>query len=111
MARIKAVLRRGRTEVGAQRLTFGNLNIDLDRMQVLQDDKELTLASQEWGLLQAFVENQGMVLSRQQLLDLAWGVDWVGDPRTVDVHVRQLRRKLGDELPLATIRGVGYRLD
>ena len=111
VARIKAVLRRGRTEVGAQRLTFGNLNIDLDRMQVLQDDKELTLASQEWGLLQAFVENQGMVLSRQQLLDLAWGVDWVGDPRTVDVHVRQLRRKLGDELPLATIRGVGYRLD
>lgn len=109
VARIKAVLRRGRTEAGPQRLVFGDLTIDLDRMEAVNNETALTLASQEWALLQAMAENQGMVLSRQQLLDLAWGVDWVGDPRTVDVHVRQLRRKLGDQLPLATIRGVGYR--
>ncbi len=110
VARIKAVLRRGRTETGPQRLKYGTLEVDMDRMEALDEGKELTLASQEWALLQALAENQGMVLSRQQLLDLAWGVDWVGDPRTVDVHVRQLRRKLGGQLPLATIRGVGYRL-
>ena len=55
-------------------------------------------------------DNQGLALTRQQLLDGAWGADWYGDERTVDVHVRQLRKKLGDDLPLATVWGVGYRL-
>ncbi|MEL7156585.1 MAG: winged helix-turn-helix domain-containing protein, partial [Actinomycetota bacterium] len=72
--------------------------------------QEVALATQELALLQVLIENEGVVLSRQQLLDLAWGADWVGDPRTVDVHVRQLRRKLGDDLPLVTVRGFGYRL-
>ena len=57
------------------------------------------------------LENRGLALSRRQLLDAGWGHDWYGDERTVDVHVRQLRRKLGDALPLATLRGTGYRLD
>ena len=55
-------------------------------------------------------ENEGLVLSRQQLLDNVWGHGWYGDERTVDVHVRQLRKKLGAALPLATVWGVGYRL-
>ena len=55
-------------------------------------------------------ENRGLALSRRQLLDGVWGVDWVGDERTVDVHVRQLRKKLGDAFPLTTVWGVGYRL-
>ena len=54
--------------------------------------------------------HKGFVLSRKQLLDGAWGAGWYGDERTVDVHVRQLRKKLGDELPLTTVWGVGYRL-
>ncbi len=58
-----------------------------------------------------FVENPHIVYTRRQLLDSVWGVGWVGDERTVDVHVRQLRRKLGDALPLTTIWGVGYRCD
>ena len=69
------------------------------------------LAPREFALLAALVDNRGIVLSRRQLLDLAWGYDWYGDERTVDVHVGQLRRKLGDGLPLATLRRTGYRLD
>ena len=65
---------------------------------------------QEFALLDYLVRTTGIVLSRQQILDGAWGIDWIGDPRTVDVHIRQLRRKLGDDLPLATVRGIGYRL-
>lgn len=110
VARIKAVLRRGRSETTQTKVSFGPLVIDLARHQAMRGDTEVALASQEWALLEAFVHHQGNVLSRQQLLDLAWGTDWVGDPRTVDVHVRQLRRKLGDDLPLATVRGIGYRL-
>ena len=61
-------------------------------------------------MLWHLAENQGRVLSRQQLLNGAWGADWIGDERTVDVHVAQLRKKLGPSLPLSTLRGVGYRL-
>jgi DNA-binding response OmpR family regulator len=112
VARIKAVLRRGRTsETGAAtRHRYGDVLVDLDRREITTDSGPVTLATQEWALLEAFIGNTGRALSRQQLLDLAWGEDWIGDPRTVDVHVRQLRRKLGDALPLATVRGIGYRL-
>jgi DNA-binding response OmpR family regulator len=111
VARIKAVLRRGRAETGPTKATFDGISIDLGRHQATIDGTEVTLASQEWALMEALLSNQGMVLSRQQLLDIAWGPDWVGDPRTVDVHVRQLRKKFGDRFPLATVRGIGYRLD
>jgi DNA-binding response OmpR family regulator len=110
VARIKAVLRRGRAETTPTKTEFGPLTIDMSRHEVTLDGAEISLASQEWALLDTFISNQGNVLSRQQLLDAAWGTDWIGDPRTVDVHVRQLRRKLGDDLPLATVRGIGYRL-
>lgn len=112
VARIKAVLRRGRSEVSApNRAEFGAVVVDLGRHEATVDGAEVTLASQEWALVEALLGNRGMVLSRQQLLDIAWGPEWIGDPRTVDVHVRQLRKKFGDDLPLATVRGIGYRLD
>ncbi len=111
VARIKAILRRGTstpdTPTGA---TFGELVVDLNARQVTLRGQEIDLAAQEWELLGLLLANPGRALSRQQLLDGAWGADWIGDPRTVDVHVRQLRKKLGDDLPLATIRGTGYRL-
>ncbi len=110
VARVKAVLRRGAQKFEAGRTTFGVVDINTDRHEVTVDGEVVDVAAQEWALLESLVANQGTVLSRQQLLDLAWGVDWIGDPRTVDVHVRQLRRKLGDDLPLVTIRGAGYRL-
>ena len=68
------------------------------------------LATREFDLLQYLCENQGRALSRRQLLDGVWGLDWIGDDRTVDVHVRQLRKKFGDALPLDTVWGVGYRM-
>jgi len=110
VARVKAILRRGRTEGEPTRISFGAIVIDLERHEVTVDGDLVAVATQEWALLRALITNLGVVLSRQQLLDLAWGVDWIGDPRTVDVHVRQLRRKLGPDLPLATVRGAGYRL-
>lgn len=110
VARVKAVLRRGAQKFETGRTTFGVIEINTDRHEVTVEDEVVDVAAQEWALLETLVANQGTVLSRQQLLDLAWGVDWIGDPRTVDVHVRQLRRKLGDDLPLVTIRGAGYRL-
>jgi DNA-binding response OmpR family regulator len=118
VARIKAILRRGRQVDGGDDVArFGPLTIDVPGRQVTlnhdinhDNNHDINLAAQEWALLETLVANQGVVLSRQQLLDAAWGADWIGDPRTVDVHVRQLRRKLGDDLPLATVRGLGYRL-
>ena len=68
----------------------------------------MSLAPREFALL-ALVGNRGIAVVSRQLLDLAWGYDWYGDERTVDVHVRQLRRKLGDG-PLATVKRTGYRL-
>ncbi len=112
VARVKAVLRRGRlgSEQRSSVFTFGSIVVDLNRRQVTLDGNETTLASQEFALLEVFLDNQGVVMSRQQLLDQAWGNDWIGDPRTVDVHVRQLRKKLGDDLSLVTVRGYGYRM-
>ncbi len=65
--------------------------------------------TREFDLLAYLATNAGLALSRQQLLDGVWGTDWFGDERTVDVHVAQLRKKLGSDLPLATVWGVGYR--
>lgn len=110
VARVKAIMRRGKDDGGQTKFEFGSIVIDLERHEATVDGEPVNIAGQEWALLATFNANAGAVLSRQQLLDLAWGVDWIGDPRTVDVHVRQLRRKLGPDLPLATIRGVGYRL-
>lgn len=113
-ARVRAILRRVDHGSGgaplSERAELGPLTIDPSRRQVLLDGDEVELTVREFDLLFWLVRNRGFVLSRRQLLDGAWGADWFGDERTVDVHVAQLRRKLGDAFPLATIRGVGYRL-
>jgi len=77
---------------------------------VLYRAEPAALATREFDLIAHLARNQGLALSRQQLLDAVWGADWIGDDRTVDVHVRQLRKKLGDALPLDTVWGVGYRM-
>ncbi len=110
VARVKAILRRGRRETETTVVEFGTVSIDLERHEATVAGQPVSLATQEFRLLAHLCTNQGAVLSRQQLLDGAWGEGWIGDIRTVDVHVRQLRRKLGDDLPLATVRGAGYRL-
>ena len=112
VARVKAVLRRaeGPRPEGPEVLVVGRLEVDTGRREARVDGAPVPLAGRELDLLTHLVAHRGLALSRQQLLDGVWGPGWVGDPRTVDVHVRQLRKKLGDALPLATVWGVGYRL-
>jgi len=111
VARVKAILRRAEGPVReVEILAIGRLEVDRGRREVRRDGEVVALATREFDLLSHLAENAGLVLSRRQLLDSVWGADWYGDERTVDVHIRQLRKKLGDDLPLATIWGVGYRL-
>jgi DNA-binding response OmpR family regulator len=113
VARVHAILRRTSTHAGGQAppvVEFANVAVDTGRREARRDGEVVALATREFDLLAFLVENQGLALSRQQLLDGVWGPDWYGDERTVDVHVRQLRKKLGTDLPLATVWGVGYRL-
>jgi DNA-binding response OmpR family regulator len=113
VARVKAILRRadGPPVEGPEVLRAGEVEVDTGRREARVDGSGVVaLAAREFDLLQYLAENPGLVLTRRQLLDNVWGPDWYGDERTVDVHVRQLRKKLGDALPLATVWGVGYRL-
>lgn len=114
VARVKAILRRGATPVTAADATTVEITdsivIDTNRREVRVQGQPIALATREFDLLAFLAHNIGLALGRQQLLDGVWGSDWFGDDRTVDVHVRQLRKKLGDDLPLATVWGIGYRL-
>jgi len=113
VARVKAILRRGQLDARDQSDTVhvgDDYVVDITRREATRGGESVPLATREFDLLVHFARNQGIALTRQQLLDAVWGVDWYGDDRTVDVHVRQLRKKLGDDLPLATLWGVGYRL-
>jgi len=111
VARVKAILRRASgPPKGTEVLSVGDVEVDVGRREARAGGRVVTLATREFDLLQYLAQNAGLALSRQQILDGAWGPEWVGDERTVDVHVRQLRKKLGDGLPLATVWGVGYRL-
>ena len=112
-ARVKAILRR--SGATAQRETgsvvVGPLSIDWRRHVVTLDGAELRLRNKEFDLLRQLAEHEGIVLSREQLLETVWGYDYYGETRTVDVHVNQLRRKLTtDPIAIETVRGVGYKL-
>lgn len=111
-ARVKAVLRRFTTGLKAQQsLTLADLRVEKERHEAYVGEKLLDLRPKEFDLLIAFVENAGLVLSREQLLQTVWGYDYYGDTRTVDVHVAHLREKLaGSSLAIETIRGTGYKL-
>ena len=81
-----------------------------DSHDVTVGGAEIDLTSKEFDLLACFLEHPGIVLSREKLLDLVWGMTYPGGTRTVDVHVAQLRRKLGDAESIRTVRGAGYKL-
>lgn len=114
VARVKAVLRRGSEKPGeapAQRMLLGDLAIDPARREVTCAGKVLDLRTQEFEVLLVFARNRGLVLSREQLLNQAWGFDFYGQTRTVDVHIAQLRRKLaGSAVKIETVTGIGYKL-
>ncbi len=109
---VKAILRRSGALAKTEPVTteIGAVVVDTGRREVLCAGNVVALTTREFDLLAYLVANRGLALSRRQLLDGVWGEGWYGDERTVDVHVRQLRKKLGDELPLTTVWGVGYRL-
>ena len=110
VARVRAILRRTREGPPPQEVVdVGDLEVDLRRREARQGGAVVALTTREFDLLAFLANNLGLALSRQQLLDGVWGTDWYGDERTVDVHVAQLRKKLGSDLPLATVWGVGYR--
>jgi DNA-binding response OmpR family regulator len=112
MARVKAILRRSEAgpRDGPGVVAVGGVEVDVGRREVRVGERVVPLAAREFDLLRYMAENAGLALSRRQLLDGVWGPGWYGDERTVDVHVRQLRKKLGGVLPLATVWGMGYRL-
>lgn len=114
LARIKAVLRRSEHTDEVKCITKGDLTISIERHEVLVSDIHVDLSLKEFELLKTLAENRGIVMTRDQLLDKVWGIDYDGENRTVDVHVRYLRKKLGDEEGegkyIQTIRGIGYKM-
>jgi len=109
-ARIKAILRRVEQRGEDALLTGGDIVLRRDSHDVTVAGAPIELTSKEFELLACFLEHPGIVLSREKLLDLVWGITYPGGTRTVDVHVAQLRRKLGDPESIRTVRGAGYKL-
>jgi DNA-binding response OmpR family regulator len=111
VARVKAVLRRVDGAPAPEVVQAGGVTIDTGRREIRIGDTAVELTTKEFDLLRFLAERPGLALSRQQILDGVWGYDWFGDARTVDVHIAQVRKKLGDAVDIHTVRGVGYRLD
>jgi two-component system alkaline phosphatase synthesis response regulator PhoP len=113
VARVKAILRRGegKAPAGAKPIHLGDLTIDPASREVRIGERALDLRTQEFDLLNTLAEHRGLVLSREQLLQLAWGFDFYGQTRTVDVHIAHLRKKLeGGSVQIETVTGIGYKL-
>jgi DNA-binding response OmpR family regulator len=113
VARVKSILRRTSVEqnkVESEQIRHGDLIIDAGRREVTVAGEEIQLAPKEFDLLWELLDHRGLVLTRDQLLERVWGYTFAGDTRTVDVHVRQIRRKLGEASPIVTVWGVGYKV-
>jgi two-component system alkaline phosphatase synthesis response regulator PhoP len=109
VSRIKAVLRRAQPKESNSELSCGNISLNSEKHLVTAKGQPILLTFKEFELLRILMENRGMVLSRDKLLEKIWGYDFDGETRTVDVHVRTLRQKLGEAGQIIeTIRGVGY---
>jgi two-component system response regulator RegX3 len=117
VARIRAVLRRGAEAepVGDSALSAGPVRLDVDRHVVAVDGRPVALPLKEFDLLELLLRNAGRVLTRGQLIDRVWGADYVGDTKTLDVHVKRLRAKLEPDPAnpkyLLTVRGLGYKFE
>ena len=109
IARVNVVLRR--TKAQSRRFNLDGVTVDFDNMTVTRGQKTVELTPQEFQLLETLIRNRNIALSREKLLDLAWGMDYYGDVRTVDVHIQKLRKKLGWSEQIKTVYKVGYRLE
>jgi DNA-binding response OmpR family regulator len=113
VARVKTILRRAspeRRRDQGDELAHGDLVINSGKREVHVGEQEIQLAPKEFDLLWELLDHRGLVLTRDQLLERVWGYTFAGDTRTVDVHVRQIRRKLGDASQIVTVWGVGYKV-
>lgn len=111
LRRIEAVLRRAKgTEDNSSILTYRELQLDTESYKVFVSGKEMILTAREFEILRLFMENQGRVFTRGQLLDLIWNYDYMGDDKIINTHIKNIRKKLGVDC-IETIRGVGYRID
>lgn len=113
VARVRAVLRRGTAKEASpqSKLQIADLEIDLAGREVSINEEIIKLRTQEFEVLKVLAQNKGIVLSREQLLSKAWGYDFYGQTRTVDVHIAQIRRKLADsQIKIETVTGIGYKL-
>ncbi|MDP9308562.1 MAG: response regulator transcription factor [Actinomycetota bacterium] len=113
VARVKSILRRStpaRATSASAEIRHGDLHVDSGRREAHVGETEIQLAPKEFDLLWELLDHRGIVLTRDQLLERVWGYTFAGDTRTVDVHVRQLRRKLGEASPIVTVWGVGYKV-
>lgn len=111
VARVKGVLRRVNKTLPT-RLTAGNILLDDEKRQVFAAEQQCNLTFKEYELLKLLLQNTGIVLSRDRIMDKVWGVDFEGESRTVDMHIKTLRQKLGESGALIkTVRNVGYKID
>ena len=110
VARVKAVLRRTQPKPPADVLTLGDMELRRGARKATRSGVALDLTMKEFDLLACLMDHAGLVLSREQLLELVWGLEFPGGTRTVDQHVAQLRAKLGEALRIETLRGIGYKL-
>ncbi len=117
LARVRAIMRRSERRVSVMRevLDAGSLRVDTGSRRAWRGDMELNLSQKEFDLLACLMRNRGMALSRDMLLERVWGYDFLGDSRTVDVHIRWLREKVepdpGKPIYIHTVRGIGYRFE
>lgn len=116
--RVKAVLKRSASRVSSQRaddevIAINDLILDFHNYQILKNQKKLELTLKEYELIKYLAENSNRVLTRDDILDKVWGYDFFGESRTLDVHIRNLRKKIGDDNQgiIETVRGVGYKFN
>lgn len=112
-ARIKALLRRSNVKYDNEILRFGNVTLNLQTREVLKHGKKLDFTLKEFEVLKLLIQNKGKILTREILLDKIWGYEYIGETRTVDVHIRHIRKKIEEDdkkpIYIQTIRGVGYK--
>lgn len=117
LARVRAIMRRSERRISVMRevLDAGSIRVDTGSRRAWRDDVELNLSQKEFDLLACLMRNRGMALSRDMLLERVWGYDFLGDSRTVDVHIRWLREKVEPDpskpIYIHTVRGIGYRFE
>lgn len=110
LKRIEAVLRRSQAGEKSSVLAYQNVQLDTENYKVFVEGKEVTLTAREFDILRLLMENQGRVFTREQLLDIIWNYDYLGDDKIINTHIKNIRKKLGVDC-IETIRGVGYRID